>query len=148
MQTCALPKLYKMQTNLVCQSWRQGLSAVDKCCLSWNWRCHLGSLSQTPKCAGIMIAAPPQKAGIHWDPSKKLVIPDDPRCRSIKSKDAHPNHTGQWNVYLFCYCIGWACDVAVLLGPRPPRNLHIESNASLLDHKSRDMRCSSMRKGT
>ena len=39
MQTHALPKLYKMQTNLVCQSYRQGLSAVDKCCLSWTWRC-------------------------------------------------------------------------------------------------------------
>ena len=39
MQTRASPKVYKMQTNLVCQSCRQGLSAVDKCCLSWNWRC-------------------------------------------------------------------------------------------------------------
>ena len=38
MQTRASSKVYKMQTNLVCQSCRQGLSAVDKCCLSWNWR--------------------------------------------------------------------------------------------------------------
>ena len=39
MQTRALPRFIKMQTNLVCQSCRQGLSAVDKCCLSWTWRC-------------------------------------------------------------------------------------------------------------
>ena len=40
MQTRALPRFIKMQTNLVCQSCRQGLSAVDKCCLSWTWRCR------------------------------------------------------------------------------------------------------------
>ena len=41
-------------------------------------------------------------------------------------------------VFVLLYCIGWMCDIAVLLGlvgPRPPRNLHIESKASLLHHK-------------
>ena len=39
MQTRALPKLYKMQTNLVYQSCRQSVSTLDKVCLSWNWCC-------------------------------------------------------------------------------------------------------------
>ena len=46
MQTRALPKSYKMQTNLVYQSCRQSLSTLDKVCLSWNWRCREPHRSQ------------------------------------------------------------------------------------------------------
>ena len=43
-----------MQTNLVCQSCRQGLSAVDKVCLSWNWRwtCFSCRLKRRPLWSG------------------------------------------------------------------------------------------------
>ena len=47
MQTRALPKLYKMQTNLVYQSCRQSLSTLDKVCLSWNWRCSQGKVAHS-----------------------------------------------------------------------------------------------------
>ena len=45
MQTRALPKLYKMQTNLVYQNCRQSLSTLDKVCLSWNWRWYCAAVS-------------------------------------------------------------------------------------------------------